>query len=167
MLKKKPYRGKYPSAGRELINQGLASSPRQITVDYKWAEGIDIVYNLKNMTPANFRKYSDIILLLVYQEAMRYNEYRWKFAKLDVRLGKLKKGRDLPDEVTFQANMHDDPEIMVYGPGYEVPQNIFMFQKVNDVLDIARRYGDRVNKQTPYKVVRLTICIRQPKPKRN
>jgi hypothetical protein len=164
-LEKKPYHGKYPSAGRELINAGFAGTPKQVEAELKWAEGIDIVYPLKRMTPANFQKYSDVILLLAYQEAMRYNEYRWKFAKLDVRLGKLKKGRDLPDEVTFQAHMHDDPDIMVYGPGYEEPQDIFLHQKVDDVLDIARRYGDRVSKQTPYRVTKLTISIRQPKPR--
>lgn len=161
-MDKKPYKGKYPSAARELIKLGFASTPRQVIPELRWAQGLDIVYTLKNMTPANFQKFSDMLLLLAYQEAMRYNEYKMKFAKFDVRLGKLKKGRDLPDEVTFQAHMHTDPDTMVYGPGYEVPQEVFLYQKANAILDIAKRYGDRINKQAPYKVVRLTICIREP-----
>jgi hypothetical protein len=165
-MEKKPYKGKYPSAAHELIRTGFASTPRQLRPEIRWAEGIDIVYTLKNMTPANFQKYADVLLLLAYQEAMRYDEYKMKFAKFDVRLGKLKKGRDLPDEVTFQAHMHPDSDTMVYGPGYEVPQEVFLYQKTNAILDIAKRYGDRVNKQAPYKVVRLTICIRQPIPGR-
>ena len=161
-MEKKPYHGKYPSAANELIRNGFATTPRQLIPEIKWAEGIDITYTLKNLTPANFQKAADILLLLAYQEAMRYDEAKMKFAKFDVRLGKLKKGRDLPDEVTFQAHMHADSDIMVYGPGYDVPQEVFLYQKVNAILDIAKRYGDRVNKQAPYKVVRLTICIREP-----
>jgi len=162
-IPKKPYRGRYPSAARLLIEEGITSIPRQKSRDLKWAEGIDIVYTLKRLTPANFRKYSDTLLLLALQEAMRYNEYKWKFAAFDVRLGKLRKGKDLPDINTFKASMHDEPDIMVYGPGYEVPQKIFLIDQVEKILDIATRYGDRVNKQAPYKVVRLTISIREPR----
>jgi len=163
-MEKKPYKGRYPSAARYLISQGVASAPKQVdrVGDLRWADGIDITYNLSGLTPVNFQKYSDSILLLAYQEAMRYNEYKWKFAKIDVRLGRLQKGRDLPEVATFQAAMHDEPEILVYGPGYEVPQRHFLYHKVQDILDITKRYLGKVSKQTPYRVVGLTICIREP-----
>lgn len=163
MISKIPYKGRYLSAARFLIEEGVCATPRQYEVSLKWADGINIIYTLKGLTPANFRKYSDSLLLLAYQEAMRYNEYRWKFAGFDVRLGRLKKGRDLPEIVTFQAAMHDEPDIMVYGPGYTVPQRYFLYNKVEDILEIARRYKDRVSKQIPYKVIRLFIHIREPK----
>ena len=158
---KKSYQGKYPSAGQFLVNEGLASLPRQKERDLTYTSGIDISYTLHSMTPANFKKYSDYILLLALQEAKRYDEYRWKFASLDVRLGRLKKGRDLPEVVTFQTAMNPDSDIMVYGPGYEIPQRHFLIHKIEDILDIVNRYADRVSRQTPFRVVRLTISIRE------
>jgi len=163
-MEKIPYKGSYPSAARYLIEEGITATPRQVPKELKWADGIDIVYTLQNLTPANFRKYSDSLLLLAYQEAVRYKEAgRWKFSVLDVRLGRLKKGRDLPETISFQAHMHDDPDIMVYGPGYETPGAPFLKDQVDKILDIVRRYAGQVNKQAPFKVIRLTISIRQPK----
>lgn len=162
-MEKIPYRLVFPSAARYLMEEGVCATPRQYEKELNWAEGIDIVYTLKGLTPANFFKYSDSLLLLAYQEAMRYNKYKWKFAGFDVRLGRLKKGRDLPEIATFQASMHDEPEIMVYGPGYEVPQRYFLKDKVEDILDIVRRYPTKISKQNPYRVVRLFISIREPR----
>jgi len=163
-MEKIPYKGHYPSAARFLMEEDITSIPRQRKLDIlDWAEGIDIVYSLRRLTPANFKKYSDHLLLLAYQEAMRYRSSKWKFAKFEVRLGRLKKGRDLPEIASFPAAMHDDPEILVYGPGYEVPQRFFLYHKCEDILDITRRYLGKVSKQNPYKVVKLIISIREPR----
>jgi hypothetical protein len=161
-MRKIPYQGHYPSAARFLIEEGVCATPRQIQRVLTWAEGIDIIYTLKGLSPANFSKYSDSLLLLAYQEAKRYNIHKWKFASFDVKLGRLKRGRDLPEVATFQAAMHDDPEIMVYGPGYEVPERHFLYHKVEDILDIVKRYPKKLSVQRPYKVIRLTISIRDP-----
>ena len=161
-MEKKPYKGKYPSAANFLIEEGVTSAPRQVTKTFTWSDGIDITYNLKGLTPVNFRQYADSILLLAYQEAMRYDEYKWSFAKLEVKLGRLKKGKDLPDIASFQSAMHDEPSIMVYGPGYEVPQKHFLKDKVEDILDIVKRYIGKVSKQKPYRVIKLVISIRSP-----
>jgi len=161
-MEKKPYKGKYPSAANYLIEEGVTSAPKQIAKTFTWSEGIDITYTLKGLTPVNFRKYADSILLLAYQEAMRYVEYKWAFTKLEVKLGRLKKGKDLPDVASFQSAMHDEPSIMVYGPGYEVPQRHFLKDKIEDILDIVKRYMGKVSKQSPYKVIKLVISIRSP-----
>ena len=158
------YKGKYPSAARYLIDLEVTSIPRQVERnDLAWAEGVDITYTLKGLTPANFRKHSDSLLLLAYQEMMRYDKYKWKFARFDVKLGRLKKGRDLPEIASFQSAMHDDPEIAIYGPGYDVPQRHFLKDKVEDVLDIVKRYLGKVSKQNPYRVVKLVVSIREPR----
>ena len=158
------YGGHYPSAARYLMEPDVTSIPRQVKRDdLNWAEGVDITYTLRGLTPANFRTYSDSLLLLAYQEAMRYNQYKWAFASLEVKLGRLKKGRDLPEIASFKSAMHDEPEIMVYGPGYEVPQRHFLKDKVVDILDIVKRYLGKVSKQNPYRVVRLVISIREPR----
>lgn len=162
-MKKIAYGGKYPSAARYLIDENVTATPRQVERDLKWAEGVDVIYTLRNLTPANFNKYRDALLLLAYQEAMRYKDVgRWKFAAFDVRLGRLKKGRDLPETVSFQAHMHDDPDILVYGPGYEVSGAVFLKDQIDKILDTVRRYADRLNKQAPFRVTRLTISIREP-----
>jgi len=160
-VEKIPYRGQYPSAARYLIEQNITSTPRQYEKELRKMSGLDIIYKLRNLTPANFNSYSDTLLLLAYQEAMRYNQYRWKFASFDVRLGRLKKGRDLPEVVTFTAAMHPDPEILIYGPGYETPQRHFLIDKVADILEIAKRYADKVSKQRPFRVIALRISIRE------
>ena len=161
-MEKIPYKYHYPSAARMLIEEGICSPPRQHSKTLGWADGIDIIYTL-NMKPAEFAKYADTLLLLAYQEAMRYNNIgRWKFAGFEVKLGRLPKGKDLPDIQTYQAAMHDDPEIMVYGPGYEVPQRYFLKDKVADILDIAKRYQGKIKTQSPFRIIRLFISIRQP-----
>lgn len=163
-----PYdKGGYPSAAAILIEKGYISAPQQeIRDDIRWATGVDIVYKLKNMTPARFKEASPYLLTLAEQEAQRYKDFKWKFAGFDVKLGRLKKGRDLPEIATFMAAMHEDPAIMVWGEevlGYEVPQKYFLNNKVDDIIDIAKRYTDKVDKQTPYVVTRLFISIRQPR----
>lgn len=163
-LKKKPYAGQYPSRARFLMEEDITSIPRQVLrPEIRWAESLDIIYTLRNLTPANFEHYKDDLLLLAYQECMRYNKYKWKFASFDVRLGRLSKGKDLPEIATFQASMHDDPDILVFGPGYETPRREFLYLKVDDIIDLAKKYKDKVSKQRPYKVIRLTISIREPR----
>jgi len=159
-IRKKPYLGRYPSAARALIEAGVCTAPRQREREFKKTSGLDIIYTLKGMTPARFGYYSDTLLLLAYQEAMRYDEYRWKSAYFDVHLGRTKKGRELPDVVTFQAAMNPDPEVMVYGAGQPTPRREFLYNKVEDILEIAKRYADKVRKQKPFRVLRLVICIR-------
>lgn len=164
-MKKIPYQATYPSAARYLIDEDITSTPRQYDKDFKSTEGIDIVYTLRNLTPVNFRKYSDQLLLLAYQEAKRYDKVaKYKFARFEVRIGRLKKGRDLPDIASFQAAMNDDPDVMIYGPGYDTPQHYFLKDRVNDILDITRRYMGKISRQAPYKVVSLVISLRNKKP---
>ena len=160
-VKKIPYGGKYPSAARYLMEEEVSGPPRQYERVFQRYTGVDIVYNLHGLTPVNFMKYADSLLLLAFQEATRNQATRWKFAGFDVRLGRLKKGKDLPEISTFQSAMHTDPDTMVYGPGYEVPQRHFLYHKVEDILDMVNRYPTKVSKQKPYRVIRLFISIRE------
>jgi len=160
-VKKILYLGRYPSAARYLMAEGVTNLPRQHSRTFQKYTGIDIVYTLHGLTPVNFERYADSLLLLAYQEATRYKDTKWKFAGFDVRLGRLKKGKDLPETNTFQCAMATDPDTMVYGPGYEVPQRHFLYHKVEDILDIVNRYPTKVSKQKPYRVMRLFISIRE------
>lgn len=159
----KPYKGKYPSAAQVLIEAGVVLPPRQNYRDLTWASGIDIVYQLRGMTPPNFRASADSLLMLALQEGERYKEAQYKFARFEVVLSKKASGSRMPENLTFQASMHHDTSSMVFGPGYEVPTHDTLSDKVNDILDITNRYPGKLDVQRPYRVYRLVISIRTRK----
>jgi hypothetical protein len=166
MLEKIPYEGKYPNASKRLLHDGVMQKPVQKIPSLEWADGIDVVYYFKDMTPAKFAEYEEDILLLAFQECERYKKDTKDvtnlmfFASFDVELGKLAKAKDLKDVVTFTAPMHDDPTILVYGPGYEVDKSLPLTDKLKQILNIAERYKNKVSKQKPYEVNCLRISIR-------
>lgn len=137
--------------------------------DLEYDDGIDIVYRLKRMTPARFKEFSDALLLAAYTEAERYKEEKWKFAKFEVQLNRTPKGRKtVSPRRTYIAAKHPESEIMVYGEealGYTIPEGApkpFLINKVEDILGIpeSESPGPYVQKQNPYKVLSMTICIR-------
>lgn len=162
----KKWSGRYPSAARYLMEEGMTYDRPSQTLDrWTWTGGtserITITYKLIGMNPANFQKYRDSLLLLAYQEAMRYNEYRWKYARFEVKIGATKKYRkDIPEVNWFAAATDENAEVMVYGPGYAIEPDKTLAKKARDILDIAKRYLGKVSKQKPYRVLKLVICIR-------
>jgi len=166
------YRRRYPEVTRLLYQRGvLRTYPIQIKrEDLTYDEGVDIVYSLRNMTPARFREFSEALLLAAYTEAERYKDERFKFAKIEVQLNRTAKGRKtINPRRTYIAAKHTDSDIMVYGEealGYELPEEYkkrpFLVNKVEDILNIpdSPSPGPYVQKQRPYKVLSLTICIR-------
>lgn len=165
IIQAKPYLGKYPSAAAFLISEGIISKPKQTEPDLYWATGVDIEYKIKKGTPKVFEEYSDSLLLLALQECSRYPEALYKFAVFNVKVGKLKKGKDIPDIASFTAAMHTDADVMIYGEevlGYKVPGGSFLKTRVDDILGLTERYLDRISKQQPFKVISLVISLRQP-----
>lgn len=185
-MKVKPYRvyeglpvglgmrrkGKYPEVTKLLYEKGiLASYPIQIErSDLQYAEGVDIVYTLKGMTPAKFKEYADPLLWAAYEEAKRYDEEPIKFARFDVQLNRTEKGRKVITKPVreYTARGHDDVNVMVFGEealGYTVPEGMakpFLVNKVDEILALTEQYmKDYLNRQRPYKVVSLVICIRR------
>lgn len=167
------YKGKLPEATDVLLEQGaLSGRPTQKErQDLMYDEGIDITYTLQGMTPAKFRQFSDALLLAAFQEAERYKEEKYRFAKFEVRLNRTAKGRKTgiaPTRV-YTAAKHTDSDVMVYGEealGYTLPEEYkkrpFLINKVEEILDIpdSPSPGPYVQKQRPYKVLSMTICIR-------
>lgn len=166
----KPY-GKHSDVVKLLKETGvLKSLPRQILrEDLEYDEGIDIIYELKGLTPKKFEQVADMLMLTTVSEANRYKEYKYSFAKLDVKLNRTEKGKAQVAPIrTYIAARHTDPDIMVYGEqalGYSLPEGQkkpFLIDKVKEILGIpdSPSPGIYVTKQSPYKVTRLTICIR-------
>lgn len=169
----KPYKGKYDPIAKLLYQRGLLHKyPDQIQrEDLKYDDGIDIVYRFKGMTPKKFEEYSDALMLLACNEATRYNEHKWKFARINVELNRTAKGRKtIQPTREFTAGKHEDPDIMVYGEqalGYELPEEAkskpFLTNRIQDIIDIVETVSPEgtVKRQNPYKVLTLTICIRE------
>ena len=167
----KPYRRKYPDVAKLLYKEKILSKyPHQVErIDLEYAEGVDIVYTLKNLSPARFSEVVDYLLLAAVTEANRYEEYRWKFAKFQVELSRTAKGKKKVGLVRdYVAAKHDDPDIMVYGEealGYTIPEGDrkpFLINKAKEILDIPNSSspGAYVTKQSPYKVVTMVVSIR-------
>jgi len=164
-LKIKKYGGQYPKLVEELLRLGvLSGNPTQLDrSDLEYDDGIDINYKLKGMTPAKFREFSNYLLLLAEEEANRYQDEKWKFAKFEVALSRTARGRKmiLPRR-TYSSAKYPDAELMVWGPGYEPPNRKPLRSRVDEILNIpdSPSPGPYVTKQRPYRVLTMTICIR-------
>jgi hypothetical protein len=167
------YAGKLPEAAQVLLEQGVLSGrpTQKERQDLMYDEGVDITYTLQGMTPAKFRQSSDALLLAAFQEAERYKEEKYRFARFVVRLNRTAKGRKTGISPTrdYTAAKHTDSDVMVYGEealGYTLPEDYkkrpFLVNKVEEILDIpdSPSPGPYVQKQRPYKVLFMTICIR-------
>lgn len=152
----------YPQSFNRLRSKGLINLPKQTQRNPRYTKGLDITFKLRNMSPTAFQDNVDDLLDLAYQTAMRYNEVKWKFAKFVVRLGRLAKGKKLSEYADFTAAMHPDPEILVYGPGYDTGGiKDALYIKAQQIIDIVNRYPEGVSKQKPYVVTELFIGVRR------
>jgi len=174
----KPYHREYSEVVRLLYQRGvLAGYPKQAKRDdLLYAEGIDITIPLMGMTPAKFKEYAEPLLWAAYEEAKRYAEEPIKFARFDVLLNRTEKGRKMISKPVreYTARGHSDAETLVFGKevlgytpthvvdGKEVEMKVSLADKVEEILNIAETYmKEYVQKQKPYKVLALIICIRR------
>jgi len=156
------YSGHYLEPTKNLYELGvLKQYPTQKAIVFYRDYGINITYRLKGVSPEKFQRISNLLLEAAHQEAGRYTDYKYFFARFEVRLGRTTKGRkSLPLSQTYQAAKHPEPYIMVYGPGYDTGEEIFLIDQVEKILDIPARYQGRVKKQRPYMVTEMQICVR-------
>ena len=145
----------------------LKRFPQQIDrKDLIYDEGVDIVYSLKGMTPAKFREYSEILLQTAYTEAERYKEEKYRFARFEVEINRVAKGRKSTSPIRdYTAAKHTDSDVMVFGEeklGYTIPEGFrkpYLINKVDQILSIPDEYPGS-DKQRPYKVLTMIISIR-------
>lgn len=168
----KPYNRKYLDVTKMLHKEGyITTYPKQIgRGDLETDDGVDIVYTFKNLTPNKFADVADFLLLAAFQEAERYQEYKYKFARIDVELNRNAKGRKTLGPVrSYTAAKNSDSEVMVYGEEVigplpeEYAKRPFLINKVEEIIDIANKesyLGSYTKKQSPYKVVRMIISVR-------
>jgi len=167
----KPYPDGEPlPVARQLYKRGVLSRyPVQVKRDdLQTDKGVDIVYHLRGVTPAVFEEISDVLLVAAFEEADRYADQKYKFAKFTVDLNLNAKGRTAGVSTTrdYIAAKNPDAETMVWGPGYALPEGVpsqFLVDKAKDVIDIPHSDspGPYLRRKTPYKVRALTIGIRE------
>lgn len=172
-----PYNRKYSETVRLLYQKGvLEGYPKQEERTLRYAEGIDIVVNLRSMTPAKFKEYAESLLWVAYEEAKRYIGEPIIFAKFSVRLTRNEKGRKVISQPVreFTARSNPDPEVLVFGKqalgyvpthviaGREVELKASLSDKVDEILNLTETYiKDYLQKQRPYKVLQMIISIRR------
>lgn len=174
----KSYNKQYSDAVKMLHQGGVLDGyPRQgKRGDLRYAEGIDIEVRLKGMTPAKFKEYSEILLWVAYEEAKRYIGEQILFAKFTVRLNRNEKGRKTISQPVreYTARGNTDPKVLVFGKealgyvpthfiqGKEVELKASLADKAEEILNLTEKYmKDFLQKQRPYKVLSMTICIRK------
>lgn len=129
--------------------------------------GVDIEYRFQRMTPEAFTKNRELLLRTAHEEGARYGTVpnAMVYAEIEVEIS----GKTTPkkDKLlrSYSAALHPDAEIMVYGPGYTLPEGAketFLYHIVDLIADIPRKYSDKFKNAT-YKVLKMRIGIREPK----
>lgn len=173
-----PYHRKYSETVKLLYQKGIIEGyPKQEERgDLRYAEGVDIVVRFRSMTPAKFKEYAEALLWVAYEEARRYQGEPIIFAKFSVRLTRNEKGRKVISQPVreYTARSHPDPQILVFGKqalgyvpthmvgGREVELKASLSDKVDEIIALTETYmKDYLQRQRPYKVLTLTICIRR------
>ncbi len=153
---------------QELKSQRyLIGDPLQEEVDLENQWGIDIIYRLRNMTPPRFEKSAELLLLATVYEGTRYKEAASIYAKFQVRINPQVHGRKDPKKDSFKrtytAGHQKNSDLLVHG-NPETPRTSLTdrAEEIMEMLEFgsAKAYTD---KQNPYKVLSLTISLRDPK----
>jgi len=147
----------------ELMNKGvLKYPPRQVPrEDLLWDDGIDIIYELDNMTPRKFRDYADMLVQAAAQEGTAYDHFKYMHARFDVDIYP-RSGDAEPLIRSYMAPKHTDPKIVAYGLGEESEEKIGLWDQAVKVLDIPNSPSgkDAEGNALPFRIVRMVISIR-------
>lgn len=162
-MRPKPYR-RLPSSTQLLLDRGyLRSAPRQDDrSDLIFADGVDIIYRFRDVTPSRFRAARDIILQAAADECKRYRELEYKFAMITTRLrpSTRRPRGSRPILKTYTAANQADGDIMVFGG--DDPSILSLTDRVEEILSIPDEYEGI----TSYVVLQMIICVRNTvKPK--
>lgn len=157
---------------RELVDQkALRRLPYQEDKgDLQYADGVDIVYDLRNMNPARFINFVNSLLLAAAYEADRYPELEFRYAKWIVELNVSGRARrsDRPrrDYIAAQSR---DTDTMIFGDQNAIPVEFGGTGKsladkaeaIINVLDTGSP-GAYLTSQNPYKVLQMIVSVRHP-----
>ena len=154
---------------RQLLDEGVLRV-RPIQLDrgeLSSSDGVDIIYELRNMSPDRFGRYVDQLLLCAAYEANRYAEFEYFHASWSVRLNTARGRRAQENNRLYTAAMSGDIDHMLWGDGSDLPvelggQGRSLSHKAEAILNMLQSGspGAYVNQQSPYQVLRMTVSVR-------
>ena len=167
----KPYpKGEPTKQARNLFKMGvLKKYPTQKKRDdLKTTNGVDIIYDLKGVTPAVFKQIVDALLMAAYAEGERYKENAYKYAKFTVEMDLNIKGKKAGISTTrdYTSAKNQDTDTMIWGRDIDLPEGFkrpFLTDKAEEIIALldSDSPGPYLDRRHPYKVTNLTICVRE------
>jgi hypothetical protein len=156
---------------RILLQDGvLMNRPRQVNrSDLSFSDGIDIIYDLKGMTPDKFGRYIDLLLSAASYEANRYSDYQQFHGSWTVRLNTGSRTRSAENERNYTAASSTDIDTFIWGDSRDTPKELggegkSLSHKGEAILGMLQSGspGAYINQQSPYRVLRMIISVRSP-----
>ena len=153
---------------RELLDQGaLVRLPRQYDrQDLDSTDGVDIVYDLRGMTPARFARFVDQLLVAAEWECRRYPELEYRYGRFVLRLNTS--GGDRNNIRVYTAALSSDIDTMIYGNPGDIPTELggtgkSLADKAEAIINMLSTGspGAYVNRQNPYRVTQMVISVRE------
>lgn len=157
------------SSVRQLIDEGvLRQLPRQVDRgELSLSDGVDIVYELRNMSPDRFGRFIDLLLTAAANEARRYEDFDYFYATFSVRLNTGTGRRSQENTRVYTAAMSSDIDMMLWGSDDDLPvelggQGRSLSHKAEAILNMLRTGspGAYVSQQSPYTVERMVVSPR-------
>ena len=134
-------------------------------------DGVDIVYDLRNMVPSRFIHFVDQLLMAAVYECERYSELEFRYARWVVELNVSGQRRGQRQRVRrdYIAAMSRDTDTMVFGEPGSIATELggtgkSLADKAEAIINMLGTVspGAYVSSQNPYKVLRMIISVRQP-----
>jgi len=154
---------------RQLLSEGvIRTRPRQVDRgDLSSSDGVDIVYELRNLTPDRFARYADQLLVVAAYEANRYSDFDYFYASWSVRLNTGGRRRAAENTRVYTAANSRDIDNLIWGEANEEPyelggQGRSLMHKAEAIINMLTTGspGAYVSQQSPYQVLRLVISVR-------
>ncbi len=136
--------------------------------DLLTTDGVDIVYDFRNMNPSKFIRFISQFLVIAEYESNRYNDVEYRYAKFIVELNSGGRSRDRIRR-NYTTAMFRDTDDMIYGSSDDEPVELggtgkslaHKAEAIINMLDTGSP-GAYVNRQSPYRVLRMIISVREP-----
>jgi len=136
-------------------------------VNLSSSDGVDIVYELRNLTPDRFARYADQLLVVAAYEANRYSDFDYFYASWSVRLNTGGRRRAAENTRVYTAANSRDIDNLIWGEANEEPyelggQGRSLMHKAEAIINMLTTGspGAYVSQQSPYQVLRLVISVR-------
>ncbi len=135
--------------------------------DLVTTDGVDITFDLRSMTPSKFMRSIAQLLILAENESRRYSDVEFRYGRFMVELNSGGRRGNEKIRRAYTTSYFRDTDDMVYGSGNEEPVELggtgkSLSHKAEAIINMLETGspGAYVNRQNPYRVLRMIISIR-------